>query len=378
MLLTTSIHKLQYDYTIDDLLYKELDLAHKYDSQRVGFNRTLKKINNLRTSEMKKPITVRTFKIHLEKMKSQGIIATTLRPLPGHKGHYQFTEKAIITRKLGIFEGVQSKRNNRYSMEESKTKALRKLIILLFTLGSTGSTRLRQTLKAQPGDIAVRNALTGKLESFEVYNTSGVSIEDITKSKNADYRRKFVPENITEEEIQSLIVTLGETTSQESDEIKALGSDFPILIPDSLRKEEIIYKVKDDKIKKFFTICQEILGYAIWRMELTWTFIRLRHRTDEVRWYNSLVGRKNTISFFEDDRHKMRAQIGVNKAKNSKILEEEKKRRIKVIDTLIASRFHELDQDTEYIKKKLGYLYKFTIDIAYPNFLNKLHKEKKI
>lgn len=367
---------MQYDYSVDDILYEELDQARRSKPEHVGFNRTLRRINKIRTSVLKKkPITVRTFRMHLKKMKDQGIVHGN-PPLPGHKGHYQFTEQAVIMRKLGIFEGVDSRRNKKYSIDESKNKARKKAIILLLTMAATGSTKLKRTSKIQPGDVAVRNTLTGKLESFEVHSTTGVSAEDVTRY-SIDYRRKIIPKNITNSEIQDLVNALGETTHLSSYEAKAL-TDFPIIIADSLQKGELVYRVQDAKVKKFFTFSQEILAYAIWRMELTWKFIRLRLRTEEIRWYCDLVGKENTIAFFEDERRKASSHITSlgTRVKESKI--EQIKTHIKVLDSLIISRIKELDEESAYVKEKIGYLYDFTIGIVYPMFLRDLHKKNKI
>ncbi len=367
---------MHYDYSIDNHIYEALD-----SETRISFNKTRRSINSSRISDNKKTVTVRTLKMHLRKMKEQEIIFGD-PPLPGHKGYYQFTDDALVTRKLGIFDGVQSNRNEKYLMEESKNKAKKKAIILLLTIGSTGATRLKRTLKARAGDIEKRNILTGKPETFEVYHTSGIAQEDMTKSNIFDYRRKFIPKNISEEVIQDLIDVLSEEKIQLYDKEGTLISDFPVLIRDSFQNGEVIYRIQDDKLRKFFTICQEIL-----RMEIVWTFVR-RHKREEIRWYNDLVGKENTISFLEEEKPKRKDrskkftdllfQGRMVTENQKKHLEKSIENEVQAYDALIIDRVKELDEYHDYLYKNFRTLCNIVVNVAYPKYLKQLHSHEKL
>ena len=120
-----------YDRLLDSSVYRLL-----LEQNKIHFNELLKQLN-----EKFKSTTPSRLSIHLKKNEQQAIIVRE-KLTHGTPRNIWLSEDAKLQMKLGIFEGIKSKRElKHFKKEETREEQLRKVICIMLMNGVSGTLK---------------------------------------------------------------------------------------------------------------------------------------------------------------------------------------------------------------------------------------------
>lgn len=382
-----------YDVSVDELVINELK------SRKMHFNELLEEINKKRSVLRKKSITPKTLNAHLILMSEQHKINRDPAQHVGIRRYCWLTEETKLQLKLGIFENVQTLRQNRINTKLTKEQELKRMFIILITMAASGATRAVVSFKPEAGDIDYQDPSTGRIESYKAYSLQGASIEDVSKPHFLDPRFKLSSQRFSEEEVENCIKTLTAlrpqiivpTLDPKEESIFRYLNRFTK--SDTLRsksKLELRYRIFDDSLKNFFMDSYNLLQDVIRRMEATWTFIRKPKRA-EIQWYRQLVGLKATTEFFSKEVCEKRArfakyvtslvhfyskdnQMSRIEKENTfeRIMKEDFDYETGILDKMIENQMKLISTKYGAVKNDYKTFFDLIMDLAYPKFMTQI------
>lgn len=387
---------MQYKDDLDDKILKFLM------ADEIGFYALSKKLN----------VNHPTLANHLKRLKDEGMINCQPPSKIGGRGKYELTPSGRFSLDYSIWEGVQTKREDRDNKgkraKKKEAKHNRLLLQLLMSIASTGSKRshLKSPGEMTAGDVGIPYLdKSGKIQ-FQFYSSEtirGVSIDDIIGHKPSQLEFAYA---------ESSNVKVKDLFKKLSGGLHVLE---PVAVNDIKGIEGIRYDIADPVLKTFLSDCLMILGLVVARMEYTWTFIRPMKRkpSTEVSWYSDIFGPKIAAQFFsslserrktdfkmkeEHYRHQVKQAIEDLKrindpSKVSKIVDtvsnsynlyfgvRGKKNHAKALDQLIRRYLDKFEKDYKDTFEKLKSKYPFISlfrKCMYPEFLQSLHEKMQI
>jgi hypothetical protein len=293
---------MEYDHRIDEAIISTLEAEEK-----ASFNELLNEIK-----ECYKPITSKRLSIHLERLeKEEGVIIRRSQlkkyqnqeriveyvndRLIGVRRYCFLTEAAKFERKLEIFEGVVSKREERSKRdkqndkEESQAQKRKKLLLLVLLLGSMGATRSRPKSKAELGDIGLYDEKERRLVPYELYTVPGFGVSDLLDEKN----KRFLGQagalsyvKFSKTELNEFFETL-------------ISQDPPMIkIIDEIDGEKR-YGLEDRRFGDFLSDCWYLFFFVKDGLDARWRYLK-RPTSKEYEWYRYFYGNKAAREYFTE------------------------------------------------------------------------------
>jgi len=290
---------MKYNHEIDEMIISVLETTEKE-----SFNKLLGEVKHRHKS-----ITPRRLKSHLDKLEDENTIIRKSEVIKydGHKRWVEYvderpiglprycylTEGARFERKLGIFEGVASnreeriKKDNQNDKEESQAQKRKKLLLLVLLLGSTGATRSRPKSKAELGDIGLYDEKERRLVPHELYTVPGFGVSDFLDEKN----KRFLGQagalsyvKFSKTELKDFFETL-------------ISQDPPIIKPIDEIDGEKRYGLEDRRFGDFLSDCWYLFFFVKDALDARWRYLR-GPTSEEYEWYRYFYGNKASREYF--------------------------------------------------------------------------------
>ena len=374
---------------IDNKIYTLFITNNK--NERIHFNQILKNtfpFINSKTNKYERK-NQEILRRHLNLMIEQKILERDENPEIGKPRYYWLSEKTKWELKNGIFEGIESKREdkrNTLRLKELNQLQKRKIAFrLLISYISRGSFVFNNPEDGQPLDLHYDTDNNKKGQFYSGTMLKGFRISDLLdKSRVLADDKQYRSIDLSKQEIESLIEILK-------------NENPPLIHVSGIHSDsELLYDISnEDNLKTFVFHCEDLLFWLKRRIEMKWTCNK--HKKEELRWYYNIYGKEKAMNFFTKDkeiinesiRDLSRTVIFSKENKNDKksnnkddqiqkkiktIEKKIKEEKIKQYDGIIKDKIQWIQQQQQKLKEKYGYIYDFIIKDIYPEFLKQEYK----
>jgi DNA-binding Lrp family transcriptional regulator len=266
----------------------------------------------------------RTLTVHLNALANDGVIfrriekikhSTTSPEAPrevelvdgrliGIKRYCYLTEAAKFERKLGIFQGVTSRREKRNISKKQQSpaeKEARLFYQLLLLIAPSGALRYRKKSKAEPGDIVLYDSKEKRSYYYEVYAMPGFGESD------------FLDDNIRlVAQFGGVFGHLSPSKKEVKDFFKRLQSFDPPIIR-QIEDEEGSYKearycLADRKLEELISEIWKLYDYVYSALKPKWKYLK-KPTKREYEWYRMFYGDRKATLYFTSLLNERNAQL---------------------------------------------------------------------
>lgn len=379
----------KYNKEIDNKIYT-LFITNK-KNKKLYFNQILKNTFPSINSKTKKyeRKSQEILRRHLNLMIEQKILERDENPEIGKPRYYWLSEKTKWELKNEIFEGVESKREdkrrNTLRLKELGQLQKRRIALrLLISYISRGSFVFNNPKDGQPLDFHFNKDDNKKGQFYSGTMLKGFRISDLLDKNRIladDKQYRYV--DLSKQEIESLIEILK-------------NENPPLIHVSGIHSDgELLYDISnEDNLKTFVFHCEDMIFWVKRRLEIKWTYNQ--HKKEELRWYCNIYGKEKAMNFFtkekeiinENIRDLTKTVVFSKESKNKKfndkddqiqkkikILEKKiKGKQIQQYDEIIKDKIQWIQQQQKKLKKKYGQVCDFIIKDIYPEFLKQEYK----
>ena len=245
-----------YDKLLDECIYGILLREGK-----IHFNKLWKQLN-----EKFRPTIRRRLSIHLKLNEEQGIIDRDKFSHGRHRNLW-LSEEAKIQMKLGIFEGIESKRESKSQKKETIREQLKKIIIVMFISAASGTRYFKKSEEPRPGQLVIEKG--GKETHYQLEMKQGIGVDDFSLPTRHGITYGALKE-------------IGIDKKDLEEYFKHICHAFPqIFRLIDIENGKIRYGINDTTLHDYILECEIMLSWSISRMENSWRYRKPRRSEGE-------------------------------------------------------------------------------------------------